>query len=99
MDNFKNRVSSHADHVKNMGIFCTTEETTKQALIMPFLDALGFTPYDPTKVKAEYYADFPSVKANERVDYALFCNDIPVMFIEAKSFAEKLDNHCPRLSK
>ncbi|MCW1825688.1 type I restriction endonuclease [Enterobacter asburiae] len=99
MENFKNRISLHADHVKNMGAFCTTEETTKQALIMPFLDVLGFTPYDPTKVKAEYYADFPGVKANERVDYALFCNDAPVMFIEAKSFSEKLDNHCPQLSR
>lgn len=63
------------------------------------LDILGFTPYDPTKVKAEFKADFPGEKANERVDYALFCQDLPVMFIEAKSWNEELTNHCPQLSR
>ncbi|EKN4841535.1 type I restriction endonuclease [Yersinia enterocolitica] len=99
MENFTNKLKFHTDHVKNMGVFCTTEETTKQALIIPFLDILGFTPYDPTKVKAEYYADFPGAKVNERVDYALFCHDVPVMFIEAKAYTEKMDNHCPQLSR
>lgn len=99
MENFANKLKSHAEHVANMGCFCNIEETTKQALIMPFLDILGFTPYDPRKVKAEYSADFPGVKSNERVDYALFCHDVPVMFIEAKSFSEKIDNHCPQLSR
>lgn len=99
MDAFKNRLKLHSEHVKNVGLHCTTEETTKQALILPFLDILGFSPYDPQKVKAEYGADFPGVKVNERVDYALFCQSIPVMFIEAKAYKEKIDNHCPQLSR
>lgn len=99
MENFIAKLASHANHVATMGQFCTTEETTKQALIMPLLDILGFTPYDPTKVKAEYYADFVGVKANERVDYALFCQGVPVMFIEAKGFNEQIENHCPQLSR
>ncbi|MGL4718331.1 MAG: type I restriction endonuclease, partial [Kluyvera intermedia] len=52
MDAFKNRLKLHSEHVKNVGLHCTTEETTKQALILPFLDILGFSPYDPQKVKA-----------------------------------------------
>ncbi|MBS7782420.1 type I restriction endonuclease [Providencia stuartii] len=99
MDNFKLKLKNHVEHVKQVGQHCTTEETTKQALILPFLDILGFSPYDPQKVKAEYGADFPGVKANERVDYALFCQGVPVMFIEAKCYFEKLDNHCPQLSR
>ncbi|MTC71987.1 type I restriction endonuclease [Providencia sp. wls1914] len=99
MENFKSRLKNHVEHVKQVGLHCSTEETTKQALILPFLDILGFSPYDPQKVKAEYGADFPGVKANERVDYALFCQDVPVMFIEAKGYFEKLDNHCPQLSR
>ncbi len=99
MDAFKNRLKLHSEHVKNVGLHCTTEETTKQALILPFLDILGFSPYDPQKLKAEYWAYFPGVKANERVDYALFCQGIPVMFIEAKAYKEKIDNHCPQLSR
>ncbi|WP_085248088.1 type I restriction endonuclease [Gilliamella mensalis] len=99
MNNFKNKLDNHSEHVKKVGSHCATEETTKQALILPLLDILGFTPYDPTKVKAEFKADFPGEKANERVDYALFCQDVPVMFIEAKSWNEELTNHCPQLSR
>lgn len=99
MQGFTDRLRQHADHVSNVGAHCTTEETTKQALILPFLDILGFSPFDPTRVKAEYGADFPGAKANERVDYALFCHDVPVMFIEAKAHGEKLGNHAPQLSR
>lgn len=63
------------------------------------LDILGFSPFNPTRVKAEYGANFPGAKSGERVDYALFCNGAPVMFIEAKSYNEKLGNHCPQLSR
>lgn len=99
MQNFVERIRRHAEHVANVGNHCSTEETTKQALILPLLDILGFSPFDPTRVKAEYAADFPGVKANERVDYALFCHGVPVMFIEAKAWAEKLSNHAPQLSR
>ncbi|MGF7452730.1 type I restriction endonuclease [Pasteurella bettyae] len=96
---FKEKVLSHIQHVIKVGLHCNTEETTKQALILPLLDILGFSPYDPTKVIAEYGADFPGVKNGERVDYALFCHDVPVMFIEAKSYNENLSNHAPQLSR
>lgn len=99
MDEFKRRIAAHIEHVKKVGTHCTTEETTKQALILPLLDILGFSPYDPTKVKAEYSADFPGVKATERVDYALFSAGIPVLFIEAKAHSQELTNHCPQLSR
>lgn len=99
MQSFIDRVLAHAEHVKKVGVHCTTEETTKQALILPLLDILGFSPFDPTKVKAEFGADFPGAKNSERVDYALFCNGVPVMFIEAKAHNEKLNNHCPQLAR
>jgi len=99
MQNFLGRIYDHAQHVAKVGNHCTSEETTKQALILPLLDILGFSPFDPTRVKAEYRAEFPGAKANERVDYALFCHDIPVMFIEAKSWAESPDNHAPQLAR
>lgn len=99
MEDFKRRIGHHSEHVRKVGTHCTTEETTKQALILPLLDILGFSPYDPMKVKAEYGADFPGVKASERVDYALFSAGIPVIFIEAKAYAENLTNHCPQLSR
>lgn len=99
MKEFIERIKQHAGHIGNVGKHCNTEETTKQALILPLLDILGFSPFDPTRVKAEHSSDFPGAKAGERVDYALFCQAVPVMFIEAKSFAEKLSNHIPQLSR
>jgi len=99
MNNFIERIRRHAEHVSNVGNLCNTEETTKQALILPFFDILGFYPFDPMRVKAEYRSEFPGAKANERVDYALFCNGTPVMFIEAKAFNENLTNHAHQLAK
>lgn len=99
MPDFKDRITRHSEHVKNAGPHCSTEETTKQALILPLLDVLGFSPYDPTKVKAEYGANLPTIKANERVDYALFVENNPIMYIEAKSCTDKLTNHTGQLAR
>ena len=95
-DDFKTRLRQHIDHIKKVGEHCTTEETTKQALILPLLDILGFNPSDPLKVRAEHGADMPGVKSSERVDYVLCC-DQPVMFVEAKGCGANLDNHSPQL--
>lgn len=99
MEDFNRRVRAHADHIQKVSALCTTEETTKQALILPLLDILGFNAYDPSKVRAEHFSDFPGAKISERVDYALFCNTVPVMFIEAKAHHQPLTNHCPQLSR
>ena len=99
MEEFKKRMQAHADHIRKVAAMCTTEETTKQALILPLLDILGFSAYDPSKVRAEHFSDFPGAKVSERVDYALFCNGVPVMFIEAKAHSQNLTNHCPQLGR
>lgn len=99
MEAFIERLKGHIEHVKKVGQHCSTEETTKQALILPLLDILGFNPYDPTKVLAEFSADLPGVKVAERVDYALYCNGQPVMFVEAKAYNVDLTNHAPQLAR
>lgn len=99
MQVFKEKLLAHVEHIKNVGTLCTTEETTKQALILPLLNILDFSPFDPQKVKAEYGANLPGIKSTERVDYALFSDGNPVMFIEAKSFNEKLSNHANQLAR
>jgi len=99
MQEFREKLLAHVEHIKTVGALCATEETTKQALILPFLNILDFSPFDPQKVKAEYGANLPGIKANERVDYALFSDGNPVMFVEAKSFNEKLTNHAGQLAR
>ena len=99
MQVFKEKLLAHIEHIKNAGSHCVTEETTKQALILPFLNILDFNPFDPQKVKGEYSANLPGIKATERVDYALFSDGNPVMFVEAKSINEKLTNHAGQLAR
>ena len=64
------------------------EETTKQALILPIITALGYDIYNPDEVRPEYGADFVLQKRNgqqEKVDYAILLNGAPRIFNEAKA--------------
>lgn len=99
MEGFAEKIKRHALHVATNGAHCATEETTKQALILPLLDVLGFSPYDPLKVRAEHAADLPGIKTGERVDYALYSHGDPVMFIEAKPFSAKLTAHGSQIAR
>nr|WP_236588182.1 type I restriction endonuclease [Tumebacillus amylolyticus] len=78
--------------------FITNEEMTKQSLIIPFLQRLGYDVFNPLEVRPEYVSDF-GAKKGEKVDYAIFKNGIPIIFIEAKAVTEKLDKHSAQLSR
>ena len=67
-----------------------TEEATKNALIMPFITALGYNVFDPTEVIPEFTADV-GIKKGEKVDYAIIRDNKPIMLIEAKWSGEDLD--------
>ena len=67
-----------------------TEEATKNALIMPFIGALGYNVFDPTEVVPEFTADV-GIKKGEKVDYAIIRDSKPIMLIEAKYAGEELD--------
>ena len=99
LEEFRRKVLNHAEHIKSVAHLCTNEETTKQALILPLLDILGFSSNDPRKLRAEFRADLPAVKAGERVDYALFKNDSPIIFVEAKAYGVALEKYYPQLMR
>ncbi|WP_458455847.1 type I restriction enzyme HsdR N-terminal domain-containing protein [Methanobrevibacter sp.] len=81
--------------IKKKGI--TTEETTKIALILPFLKILGYNIEDPYELKAEYSADV-GVKKNEKIDLAVLIENEVKMLIECKSANTKLSyNHLNQL--
>lgn len=68
----------------------TNEEITKTALVMPFIQLLGYDVFDPTEVIPEFQAQ-AGVKKDQRVDYALCKEGNPVILIEAKSYGASLD--------
>ena len=69
------------------------EATTKNALILPFIQALGYNIFNPTEVAAEYTADF-GTKRGERIDYAILIKGKPVIIIECKPLGTSLDKGC-----
>lgn len=68
-----------------------TEEATKNALVMPFInDVLGYNVFDPTEVVPEFTADV-GTKKGEKVDYAILKDDKPIILFECKNVGYDLD--------
>ena len=96
--NFKEGLQKLSIQVMERKNHINNEEMTKQALLIPFLQVLGFDVFNPLETKSEYDADFGK-KKGEKVDYAIFKDDIPIMFIEAKAVNENLENHNNQLAR
>ncbi len=68
------------------------EESTKHSLVLPILKALGYDPYNPREVRPEFSSDPRDLKKGqkEKVDYAIFIEEKPIILVEVKSFTESL---------
>ncbi len=67
----------------------STEEATKNALVMPFINALGYNVFDPTEVVPEFIADV-GIKKGEKVDYAIMQDGKPIIIMEVKTIGTNL---------
>lgn len=74
-----------------------TEEAAKTALVMPFLQALGYDVFDPGEVIPEFTADV-GTKKGEKVDYAICHGGKVSILIECKPSTAGLNiNHAGQL--
>lgn len=74
-----------------------TEEATKQAFILPFIQILGYDIWNPDEVVPEFVADV-GIKKGEKIDYAILRDDKPIILIECKKAGSDLDlNHSSQL--
>ncbi|ANQ63237.1 type I restriction endonuclease [Staphylococcus equorum] len=89
IEDLQKRVSNLKDNIK-------TEEATKNALILPFFQLLGYDVFNPMEFTPEFIADV-GIKKGEKVDYAIITDDSPSILIECKSINEKLNNHDSQL--
>lgn len=80
-----------AQRAKAIGDSLKTEEATKNALVMPFVQALGYNVFDPTVVVPEYTSDH-GIKKGEKVDYAIMSDGAVQILVECKVFGTNLDN-------
>jgi hypothetical protein len=71
-----NRIANTRDMIQ-------TEEATKNAMVMPFIQILGYNVFDPMEVTPELIADV-GMKKGEKVDYAILRDGKPIMLFECK---------------
>ena len=87
IDEVRTRSSRFAGRINHLD----TEEATKNSLVLPFIEMLGYTVFDPTQVVPEFTADV-GTKKSEKVDYALMQDGNPIILIECKKYGSNLDN-------
>ncbi len=92
----QSQLKSLADKIDLLKDKIETEESTKHAFILPFINILGYDTFNPTEVVPEFTADL-GLKKGEKVDYAIIQNDEPILIIECKNWKEKLSIHGSQL--
>lgn len=95
---FKESIKQLGEKVIKLKDQIQTEEATKSAFIMPFIQALGYDLFNPMEVVPEFVTDF-GAKNVEKVDYAILKDNQPVMIIECKNHLENLEKHYTQIHK
>lgn len=89
---FKDQIKQISERVFKLKGNIQTEEATKNAFIMPFIQSLGYDIFNPLEVVPEFVCDI-GTKKGEKIDYAIFRDDSPIILIECKHWKQKLDIH------
>ena len=89
---FKDAIKQLADRVGKLKDNIQTEEATKNAFIMPFINALGYDVFNPLEVLPEMTCDI-GTKKGEKIDYAIMKDDQPILLIECKHWKQDLNLH------
>jgi hypothetical protein len=89
---FKDSIKQIAERVEKLKDNLQTEEATKNALIMPFIQVLGYDVFNPLEVTPEFTCDI-GTKKGEKIDYAIFKDNSPVILIECKHWKQDLTLH------
>jgi predicted type IV restriction endonuclease len=92
--------SAHMDFIDQLRVLSSriantkgivqTEEATKNAMVMPFIQILGYNPFDPFEVTPELVADV-GTKKGEKVDYAILIDGNPIIIFECKKAGDDLN--------
>lgn len=89
---FKDSIKQLSDRVIKLKDNILTEEATKNAFIMPFINALGYDVFNPLEVVPEMTCDI-AMKKGEKIDYAITKDGEPILLIECKHWAQDLNLH------
>ncbi len=87
--NLKDKLTELAKRLEQFGHDIDSEEQTKNSLVLPFIEALGYNIHEPTDVKAEVTCDV-GIKRGEKVDYCIYVKGRPSILVECKSLGYDL---------
>lgn len=79
-----------SDRVRSHSSSMITEEAVKTAVVLPFLQALGYDVFNPSEVIPEFTADAVG-KKGEKVDYAISVDNEIRILVECKPITTQLD--------
>ena len=83
LEEFRQRILSHAKLAATRAAKVESEASTNASLVQPFLTTLGYDVGNPDEVSPEHHADFAE-KYQNKVDYAILHEGIPVIALESK---------------
>lgn len=89
---FKDLIKQIPERIEKLKDSLPTEEATKNALVLPFISALGYDVFNPLEVLPEMVCDI-GTKKGEKIDYAIYKDGKPVVLIECKHWAQDLTLH------
>jgi hypothetical protein len=89
---FKDQIKQLGERVTKLKDQIHTEEATKNAFVMPFLQVLGYDVFNPTEVVPEFVSDI-GLKKGEKIDYAIFKDGCATILVECKHLAQNLNLH------
>ncbi|NLB62855.1 MAG: restriction endonuclease [Fibrobacter sp.] len=89
---FKNNLKQIAERANTLKDQIQTEEATKNAFIMPFLQVLGYDVFNPLEVVPEFITDI-GTKKGEKIDYAIMKDGKPTILVECKDWRQNLNLH------
>ncbi len=95
---FKDTIKQLAERIEKLKENILTEEATKNAFIMPFINALGYDVFNPLEVVPEMVCDIAS-KKGEKIDYAIMKDGEPILLIECKHWQQDLKLHDNQLMR
>lgn len=95
---FKDSIIQLAERVSALKDSIQTEEATKNAFIMPFIQILGYDVFNPLEVVPEMDCDIAK-KKGEKIDYAIMKDGSPIMLIECKHWKQDLNLHDNQLKR
>ncbi len=95
---FHIELTQHTNKLKELKNFSSNEQQTKQYMIAPLIELLGYNLSDPHLVKHEYDADVRG-KTAEKIDYAIMKDGKPIIIIECKHHQENVKNHVGQLQR